>query len=229
MTRPVIKVLVIEDDPETASQIIAQLSEQGMEVDHEAEGPSGLARATLGSYDVVTLDRRLPHMDGLTVVGRLRQAGIKTPVLLLSALGEVEERVRGLRAGGDDYLTKPFAFAELNARIDALLRRSPEMRSTLLRAGDLEVDLLGRTARRGTRNLDLKPRELRLLAHLVRHQGHVITRAMLFEEVWHYHFDPRTNLIDVHIGRLRRKVDMPGDTPLIHTVRGVGFVLRALD
>jgi two-component system OmpR family response regulator len=229
MTRPVVKVLVIEDDPETAAQIIAQLSEQGMEVDHEAEGPSGLARASLGSYDVVTLDRRLPHMDGLTVVGRLRQAGIRTPVLLLSALGEVEERVRGLRAGGDDYLTKPFALAELNARIDALLRRSPEMRSTLLRAGDLEVDLLGQTARRGTRNLDLKPRELRLLAHLVRHQGHVITRAMLFEEVWHYHFDPRTNLIDVHIGRLRRKVDMPGDTPLIHTVRGVGFVLRAVD
>jgi two-component system, OmpR family, response regulator len=229
MTRAVVKVLVIEDDPETAEQIVAQLSEQGMEVDHEAEGPSGLARAKAGTYDLVTLDRRLPHMDGLTVVGLLRQAGIKTPVLLLSALGEVEERVRGLRAGGDDYLTKPFAFTELNARIDALLRRSPEMRATLLRAGDLEVDLLGHTARRGRRKLELKPRELRLLAHLVRHQGHVITRAMLFEEVWHYHFDPRTNLIDVHIGRLRRKVDWPGDPPLIHTVRGAGFVLRAAD
>jgi two-component system, OmpR family, response regulator len=229
MSRPVVKVLVIEDDPETSAQLIAELSGQGMEVDHEAEGPQGLARATSGSYDVITLDRRLPHMDGLTVVGRLRQAGVKTPVLLLSALGEVEERVRGLRAGGDDYLTKPFAFAELNARIDALLRRSPEMRATLLRAGELEVDLLGLTARRGSRNLDLKPRELRLLAHLVRHQGHVITRAMLFEAVWHYHFDPRTNLIDVHIGRLRRQVDMPGETMLIHTVRGVGFVLRAAD
>jgi two-component system OmpR family response regulator len=227
MSGGAVRVLVIEDDVETAAQIVAELSEQGMQVDHEVEGPAGLERAASGHYDVVTLDRRLPKMDGLTLVGRLRQAGVKTPVLLLSALGEVEDRVRGLRAGGDDYLTKPFAFAELNARIDALLRRSPEIRSTVLRVGDLEIDLLAQTARRGTRDLDLKPRELRLLAHLVRHQGHTITRAMLFEEVWHYHFDPRTNLIDVHIGRLRRKVDLPGESPMIHTVRGVGFVLRA--
>ena len=158
---------------------------------------------------------------------RLRQAGVKTPVLLLSALGEVEDRVRGLRAGGDDYLTKPFAFAELTARVDALLRRSPEPRATVLRIGDLELDLLAREARRGTRNLGLQARELRLLEYLVRHHGQVVTRAMLFEQVWHYHFDPRTNLIDVHIGKLRRKVDLPGETPLIHTVRGVGFVLRA--
>lgn len=225
----VVRVLVIEDDVETAAQIVAELSERGMGVDHEAEGPSGLARATLGNYDVITLDRRLPHMDGLSVVGELRKAGIRTPVLLLSALGEVEERVRGLRAGGDDYLTKPFAFAELTARIDALLRRSPETRATVLRVGDLEVDLLGQSARRGTRKLELKPRELRLLEHLVRHHDQVVTRAMLFEQVWHYHFDPRTNLIDVHIGRLRRKVDMQGDIPLIHTVRGIGFVLRAPD
>jgi len=221
------KVLVIEDDAETAEQIVAELSSHGFEVDHEAVGLAGLERASTGSYDVITLDRRLPQLDGLTIVERLRQAGIKTPVLLLSALGEVEDRVRGLRAGGDDYLTKPFAFAELNARVDALLRRAPEPRATLLRIGDLEVDLLARVARRGTRNLELQPRELRLLEHLIRHHDQVVTRTMLFEQVWHYHFDPRTNLIDVHIGRLRRKVDLPGEAPLIHTVRGIGFVLRA--
>jgi two-component system OmpR family response regulator len=221
------KVLVIEDDAETAEQIVADLSSHGFEVDHEAAGLAGFKRASTGNYDVITLDRRLPELDGLTIVERLRQAGVKTPVLLLSALGEVEDRVRGLRAGGDDYLTKPFAFAELNARVDALLRRSPEPRATLLRAGDLELDLLARAARRGTRNLELQPRELSLLEHLVRHHGQVVTRAMLFEQVWHYHFDPRTNLIDVHIGRLRRKVDLPGEALLIHTVRGIGFVLHA--
>jgi two-component system, OmpR family, response regulator len=221
------KVLVIEDDAETADQIVAQLSAHGFAVDCEAAGLGGLERASTGNYDVITLDRRLPELDGLTIVERLRQAGIKTPVLLLSALGEVEDRVRGLRAGGDDYLTKPFAFAELSARVDALLRRSPEPRATLLRIGDLEMDLLAREARRGARNLNLQPRELRLLEQLARHHGQVVTRAMLFEKVWHYHFDPRTNLIDVHIGRLRRKVDMPGEAPLIHTVRGIGFVLRA--
>ncbi|MDB6090358.1 MAG: two-component response regulator [Gammaproteobacteria bacterium] len=221
------KVLVIEDDAETADQIAGELIGRGFVVDRESGGLAGLERASTGDYDVITLDRLLPELDGLALVERLRQAGIKTPVLLLSALGEVEERVRGLRAGGDDYLTKPFAFAELSARVDALLRRSPEPRATLLRLGDLEVDLLAREARRGPRRLDLQPRELRLLEHLVRHHGQVVTRAMLFEQVWHYHFDPRTNLIDVHIGRLRRKVDLPGESPLIHTVRGIGFVLRA--
>ena len=221
------KVLVIEDDAETADQIVAELGRHGFAVDREAAGLAGLERASTGYYDVITLDRRLPELDGLVIVERLRQAGVRTPVLLLSALGEVEDRVRGLRAGGDDYLTKPFAFAELTARVDALLRRSPEPRATLLRIGDLELDLLAREARRGTRNLELQPRELRLLEYLVRHHGQVVTRAMLFEQVWHYHFDPRTNLIDVHIGKLRRKVDLPGETPLIHTVRGVGFVLRA--
>ena len=221
------KVLVIEDDAETADQIVGELSRRGFVVDREAVGLAGLERASTGNYDVITLDRLLPELDGLVLVERLRQAGVTTPVLLLSALGEVEERVRGLRAGGDDYLTKPFAFAELSARVDALLRRSPEHRTTLLRVGDLEIDLLAREARRGTRTLELQPRELRLLEHLVRHHGQVVTRAMLFEKVWHYHFDPRTNLIDVHIGRLRRKVDLPGETPLIQTVRGIGFVLRA--
>lgn len=221
------KALVIEDDPETAEQIIAELTRHGLAVDHEMTGLAGLERARNGSYDVITLDRLLPELDGLSLVERLRQAQVMTPVLLLSALGEVEDRVRGLRAGGDDYLTKPFAFAELTARVDALLRRSPEPRPTLLRVGDLEVDLLAREARRGSRRLDLQPRELRLLQCLLQHQGQVVTRTMLFEQVWNYHFDPRTNLIDVHIGRLRRKVDRPDETPLIHTVRGVGFILRA--
>jgi two-component system, OmpR family, response regulator len=221
------KVLVIEDDTETANQIVAELSSHGFEVDHEATGTLGLERASTGSYDAITLDRRLPGLDGLTVVELLRQKGVKTPVLLLSALVEVEDRVRGLRAGGDDYLTKPFAFAELNARVDALLRRSPEPRATLLRIQDLEVDLVAHSARRATRILELQLRELRLLEYLMQHHGQVVTRAMLFEQVWHYHFDPRTNLIDVHIGRLRRKVDLPGEVPLIHTVRGIGFVLRA--
>jgi len=220
-------VLVIEDDAETAEQIVSQLARHGFKVDHEAGGLAGLERASTGRYDVITLDRRLPQLDGLTIVERLRQAQVKTPVLLLSALAEVEDRVRGLRAGGDDYLTKPFAFAELSARVDALLRRSPEPRLTLLRVADLEVDLLTREARRGTRRLDLQPRELRLLEYLMQHHGQAVTRAMLFEQVWHYHFDPRTNLIDVHIGKLRRKVDQQGEAPLIHTVRGIGFVLRA--
>jgi two-component system, OmpR family, response regulator len=221
------RVLVIEDDSETADQIVAELTRHGLAVDCETTGFAGLQRASTGNYDVITLDRLLPELDGLTIVERLRQAQVKTPVLMLSALGEVEDRVRGLRAGGDDYLVKPFAFAELSARVDALLRRSPEPRSTVLRVDDLEVDLLAREARRGTRRLDLQPRELRLLECLMRHHGQVVTRAMLFEQVWHFHFDPRTNLIDVHIGKLRRKVDLPDEAPLIHTVRGIGFVLRA--
>ena len=221
------RVLVIEDDAETAEQITAELTRHGLSVDCERTGLAGLRRAASGDYDVITLDRLLPEIDGLTIIERLRKAELKTPVLLLSALGEVEDRVRGLRAGGDDYLTKPFAFAELCARVDALLRRSPEPRSTLLRVGGLEVDLLAREARRGRRTLNLKPRELKLLECLMRHHGQVVTRAMLFEQVWHYHFDPRTNLIDVHIGRLRRKVDPPEEPPLIHTIRGIGFLLRA--
>jgi two-component system OmpR family response regulator len=221
------RVLVIEDDPETTEQISAELTRHGLSVDCERTGLAGLKRAASGDYDLITLDRLLPERDGLTIIERLREARLKTPVLLLSALGEVEERVRGLRAGGDDYLAKPFAFAELCARVDALLRRSPEPRSTLMRVGDLEVDLLVREARRGSRKLDLKPRELKLLECLMRHHGQVVTRAMLFEQVWHYHFDPRTNLIDVHIGRLRRKVDPPDAPALIHTVRGIGFLLRA--
>lgn len=221
------RVLVIEDDSETAEQIVAELTRHGLSVDCELTGRAGLERAASGDYDVITLDRLLPEVDGLTIVQRLRQNLVRTPVLLLSALGEVEDRVRGLRAGGDDYLVKPFASVELCARVDALLRRSLEPRPTVVRVGDLEVDLLAREVRRGPRMLDLKPRELRLLECLMRHHGQVVTRAMLFEQVWHYHFDPRTNIIDVHMGRLRRKVDLPNEPPLIHTVRKIGFLLRA--
>lgn len=221
------RVLVIEDDSETAEQIVAELTRHSFSVDCELTGLAGLKRAASGNYDVITLDRLLPEIDGLTIVERLRQNRVMTPVLLLSALGEVEDRVRGLRAGGDDYLVKPFASVELCARVDALLRRSLEPRPTVVRVGDLEVDLLAREVRRGHRRLDLKPRELKLLECLMRHHGQVLTRAMLFEQVWHYNFDPRTNIIDVHMGRLRRKVDLPNEPPLIHTVRKIGFLLRA--
>jgi two-component system OmpR family response regulator len=222
-----VKVLVIEDDNETAAQIVDELTRHGYDVDREPDGPAGLHRASTAAYDLITLDRLLPELDGLAIVETLRRNGVNTPVLVLSAVGEMDERVRGLRAGGDDYLTKPFAFAELCARVDALLRRSPEPRDTVLRVDDLELDLLSRSARRGRRSLDLLPREFRLLEYLVRHEGDTATRAMLFEHVWGYRFDPRTNLIDVHVGRLRRKVDGPGEPPLIRTVRGIGFVLHA--
>jgi two-component system, OmpR family, response regulator len=222
-----VKVLVIEDDNETAAQIVDELTRHGYDVDREPDGPAGLHRASTAAYDLITLDRLLPELDGLAIVETLRRNGVNTPVLVLSAVGEMDERVRGLRAGGDDYLTKPFAFAELCARVDALLRRSPEPRDTVLRVDDLELDLLSRSARRGRRSLDLLPREFRLLEYLVRHEGDTATRAMLFEHVWGYRFDPRTNLIDVHVGRLRRKVDGAGEPPLIRTVRGIGFVLHA--
>ena len=221
------RVLVIEDDPETAGEIVAELSSHGFHVDWAATGNDGLARAGSGGYDVMTVDRLLPEIDGLTIVENIRRDGIKTPVLVLSALAEVDDRVRGLKAGGDDYLTKPFALVELAARVDALLRRPSDPRETTLRVGPLTLDLIERTARRGQRALDVLPREFQLLEYLMRHSGEVVTRTMLFEEVWHYRFDPRTNLVDVHIGRLRRKVDAAGDTPMIHSVRGTGFILRA--
>ncbi len=171
----------------------------------------------------------LPGLDGLTVLERLRAQGNRTPVLVLSALSSVDERIKGLRAGGDDYLVKPFSSAELRTRVEVLARRGTDRRPTTLRVEDLELDLLARTAHRGTRIIDLVPREIRLLDYLMRHAGQVVTRSMLFEEVWHYRFDPGTNLVDVHLGRLRRKIDGPDETPLIQTVRGVGFVLRGGD
>lgn len=221
------RVLVIEDDPETAGEIVAELSSHGFQVDWAATGNDGLAWAVSGDYQVMTIDRLLPEVDGLSIIESIRSNGIKTPVLVLSALAEVDDRVRGLKAGGDDYLTKPFALVELSARVDALLRRPADPRVTMLRVGPLTLDLIERKAVRGARGLDILPREFQLLEYLMRHSGEVVTRAMLFEEVWHYRFDPRTNLVDVHIGRLRRKVDIQGESPMIHSVRGTGFILRA--
>ena len=223
------RILVIEDDQETADYLRKGLAESGHVADHASSGPDGLGMARGGRYDVLIVDRMLPGMDGLAVIRRLREEKAATPVLILSALGQVNDRVRGLRAGGDDYLVKPFAFAELLARVEALARRaSTEAESaTHLQVGDLEMDLLGRTVARAGKPIDLQPREFRLLEHLMRHEGQVVTRTMLLEGVWDYHFDPQTNVIDVHISRLRAKIDKGFETPLLHTVRGAGYCLRA--
>ena len=224
------RVLTIEDDAVTAREIVAELRSRGNEVDWVGDGAAGLRRACGGGYDAITLDRMLPGLDGLAVVTALREAGVSTPVLMISALSDVDERVRGLRAGGDDYLSKPFAPDEMAARIEVLLRRqSAGARSTVLTVADLELDLIARRARRGDAALDLLPLEFRLLEYLVRNSGQVLTRTMIFEAVWGYRFDPGTNVIDVHIGRLRKKVDAPGRAPLIRTVRGSGYRLCEAD
>ncbi|MDH3637436.1 MAG: response regulator transcription factor [Gammaproteobacteria bacterium] len=221
------RILIIEDDQETASYIIKGLRESGHVVDHAAVGKTGLLMAGTESYDALIVDRMLPEMNGLSIVKALRGAGNHTPVLFLSALGEVDDRVSGLRAGGDDYLVKPFAFSELLARLEALDRRkTSESTVTVLRVGDLEMDLLRRTVTRGGKPINLQPREFRLLEYLLRHSGQVVTRTMLLEKVWDYHFDPQTNIIDVHISRLRSKIDKEFDTPLLHTVRGAGYIVR---
>jgi two-component system OmpR family response regulator len=221
------RVLLIEDDKETAGEISAELGERGHDVDWAANGIEGLDKARSGGIEAMIVDRLLPGMDGLTIIEALRNEGVRTPVLVLSALGAVDDRVRGLRAGGDDYLTKPFATVELVARLEALLRRPVESRETVLRVGPLELDLMERTAKRGERTIDLLPREFRLLEYMMHRKEQVLTRAMLLEEVWKYKFVPQTNLIDVHMGRLRHKVDEPHELPMIHNVRGVGFILRA--
>jgi two-component system OmpR family response regulator len=222
------RLLVVEDDAETAAYLVKGLREAGHVVDHAANGRDGLFLATGEKYDAFILDRLLPQLDGLTLISTVRAAGNSTPAIILSALGEVDERVRGLRAGGDDYLVKPFAFTELNARLEAITRRGATRPvETVLRVADLELDRLARSARRGSRAIELKPQEFRLLEYLMRHAGQVITRTMLFEGVWDYHFDPQTNVIDVHISRLRGKIDADGDAPLVHTVRGAGYCLRA--
>jgi two-component system OmpR family response regulator len=220
------KVLLIEDDSETAEEIAAELADRGFEVDWSANGIEGLDRARSTQPDAMIVDRLLPGMDGLTVIEALRKDQVRTPVLVLSALGAVDDRVRGLRMGGDDYLTKPFALVELVARIEALLRRPVESRETTLRVGPLELDLIERTARRDDRAIDLLPREFRLLEYMMQRSDQLLTRAMLLEEVWKYKFVPATNLVDVHMGRLRHKVDGPGEAPMIHNIRGAGFVLR---
>jgi two-component system OmpR family response regulator len=220
------KLLLIEDDHETADEIIAELVDRGFEVEWAATGINGLDKARSVNPDAMIVDRMLPGMDGLTIIEALRQEEVRTPVLVLSALGAVDDRVRGLRAGGDDYLTKPFELIELIARIEALLRRPTDNRETKLRVGPLELDLIERTARRGERSIELLPREFRLLEYMMRRKDQMLTRAMLLEEVWKYKFVPQTNLVDVHMGRLRRKVDEPNEPPMIHNVRGLGFILR---
>lgn len=220
------KVLLVEDDATTADYITKGLVEEGFTVDRADNGRDGLFLATEAAHDAIILDRMLPGMDGMAVLAALRAAGIETPVIILSALATADERVKGLTGGSDDYLAKPFAFAELLARLRIILRRgggqAPETR---LSCGGLEVDLLSRKVKRGSRTIDLQPREFRLLDYLLRHQGEVVTRTMLLEGVWDYHFDPGTNVIDVHISRLRRKVDEEGESPLIHTIRGAGYRL----
>jgi two-component system OmpR family response regulator len=224
------RVLVIEDDPETAVQLVDCLSASGYQVDLAGDGEEALSRGRGGEYVVMTVDRLLPRIDGIEVIRRLREEGIPTPALILSALGEVDDRVRGLRAGGDDYLVKPFAFPEMLARVDALARRSAAVvRETMLRVGDLEMDLLEHTVRRGGRRVELLPREFKLLEYLVRNTGEVISRGMLLQKVWDLHFDPTTNVIDVYVGRLRRKIDSGHPQPLICTVRGIGYCLRATE
>jgi len=220
------QVLVIEDDEVTAREIVAELSVHGMVADWVADGRRGLDRALEGSYDLITLDRMLPGMDGIDVVAALRRAQIDTPVLMISALSDVDERVRGLRAGGDDYLTKPFAPDEMSARAEVLLRRRQSAEGgNRLRVADLELDLVRHVAHRNGQLLNLLPTEFRLLEFLMRNSGQVVTRTMIFEAVWGFHFDPGTNVIDVHIGRLRRKIDSAGQSHLIRTVRGTGYML----
>jgi two-component system, OmpR family, response regulator len=222
------RILVVEDDAITAEQLADSLATAGYQVDLAADGNTALGHGRSTDYVVMTIDRMLPGADGITVIKQLREEGIVTPALILSALGEVDDRVRGLRAGGDDYLVKPFAFAELLARIEALARRSAVVvKETMLRVEDLELDLVSRTAKRSGQDLGLQPREFEVLWYLVRNQGQVVSRAMLLQHVWDLHFDPTTNIIDVYVGRVRRKVDPPNTCPLIHTVRGVGFCLRA--
>jgi two-component system OmpR family response regulator len=224
------RVLVIEDEPETRSFIARGLKEAGHVVEDAADGREGLFLALEGRYDVMVVDRMLPGVDGLSIVESARNAGRRAPILVLSALGEVDDRVEGLRRGGDDYLVKPFAFSELLARLEALARRGDsEKGQTRLEVGDLEMDLIARTVKRAGRRVDLKPREFQLLEYLMRHAGQVVTRTMLLEKVWGYHFDPQTNVIDVHISRLRRKIDKGFDQALLHTVRGAGYVLRESD
>jgi two-component system OmpR family response regulator len=221
------RVLVIEDDRETAQFLSKALKETGHSADVAGDGETGLGLAREGTYDVLIVDRMLPKLDGLGIIERLRKSGDKTPVIILSALGEVDERVKGLIAGGDDYLTKPFAFSELSARMDAVVRRAePKEAETRYVVGDLVLDRLSHKVSRAGQPVLLQPREFRLLEYLMKHAGKVVTRTMLLEGVWDYHFDPQTNVIDVHVSRLRAKLDKGFDKPLLHTIRGAGYMIR---
>ena len=221
------RILLIEDDKEAAVYLCKALREAGHVADHASDGDTGAAMAVEGGYDVLVVDRMLPKRDGLSIIEDLRARDDETPALILSALGQVDDRVTGLRAGGDDYLAKPYAFSELLARVEALARRRrPGEADTVYRVGDLELDRLGHTVIRAGQNVPLQPREFRLLEYLMKHAGQVVTRTMLLENVWDYHFDPQTNVIDVHISRLRGKIDKGFGEPLLHTVRGAGYMIR---
>ncbi len=221
------RILTIEDDDAAASYLVKGLSESGHVVDRAADGETGLSMALSAPYDALIVDRMLPGQDGLSLVRRLRALDVTTPVLFLTALGEVDQRVEGLRAGGDDYLVKPYALSELLARVEGLVRRqAPERAASKLEVADLTLDLLSREVARNGQRIPLQPREFKLLEFLMRHSGQVVTRTMLLEYVWDYHFDPQTNVIDVHISRLRAKIDKDFDPPLLHTVRGAGYMLR---
>jgi two-component system, OmpR family, response regulator len=222
------RILIVEDDIEAAAYLVKAFREAGHVADHVGDGLEGLARAHEETYDVLIIDRMLPKLDGLTLIGSLRAEKIVAPVLILSALGQVDDRVKGLRAGGDDYLVKPYAFAELLARVEVLARRKgPGLgEEAVYRVGGLELDRLGHKLTRDGKDIPLQPREFRLLEYLMKNAGQVVTRTMLLENVWDYHFDPQTNVIDVHISRLRAKIDKGFDTPLLHTIRGAGYMIR---
>jgi two-component system OmpR family response regulator len=227
---PDMRLLIIEDDREASAYLSKAFREAGHVADTADDGLDGYALAREGAYDVLVVDRMLPKLDGLSLIRSLREQGVETPVLILSALGQVDDRVKGLKAGGDDYLPKPYAFSELMARIEVLARRrggSGGAEATSYRVGDLELDRLSHRVTRAGQEIPLQPREFRLLEYLMRHAGQVVTRTMLLEHVWDYHFDPQTNVIDVHVSRLRAKVDKGFDRPMIHTVRGAGYMVRA--
>jgi two-component system OmpR family response regulator len=221
------RILLVEDDTEAAAYLVKGLTESGHSVEHAADGDHGLQMAIANAYDSMISERMLPKRDGLSLIAELRRMGNMTPVLILSALDNVDERVTGLKAGGDDYLTKPYQLSELTARLQALTRRAQTgVQGTVLHAGDLSLDLIKHKVTRSGRNINLQPREFRLLEYLMQHTGQVVTRSMLLENVWDYHFDPQTNVIDVQISRLRSKIDKDFDSPLLHTVRGAGYKLQ---
>ncbi len=225
--RTTMRILVIEDDRDAAEYLVKAFREVGHVADASTDGEDGLAMALDGQYDILIVDRMLPKRDGLSVIGALREQGVDTPALILSALGQVDDRVKGLRAGGDDYLPKPYSFSELLARVEVLARRrGARSEETVLRVGNLELNRLSHQVRRGEDEISLQPREFRLLEYLMQHAGQVVTRTMLLENVWDYHFDPQTNVIDVHISRLRSKIDKGFSQPLLHTVRGAGYMIR---
>ncbi len=230
LLEPAMQILIVEDDLQTANYLIKGLNEQGHNVTHESQGNHGLFMALENSYDIIIMDRMLPQLDGLSIIKTIRASNNQTPIIILSALGEVNDRVLGLKAGGDDYLVKPFAFAELLARLEVLVRRTDKKAvQTLLSIADLELDQISHSVKRAGKSIELQPREFRLLEYFMRHQGQVVTRTMLLESVWDFHFDPQTNVIDVHISKLRSKIDKGFEPALLQTVRGAGYSLRIVE